>query len=97
MDFGQFLMGQGRAKIRIASLEQLERLRFDLRIQLVMAAAPTLFREQRFRPTSLVRSLEPFDLADAQTQALGGLALLDLSGYPLLQHLGTTNFFGTHL
>ena len=43
MIFGQLLMGEGRPKIRIAIFQPLNRLGFDLAIQLVVAGVTALF------------------------------------------------------
>ena len=97
MHFGQFLVGEGRSKVGVACLEQFKRVVLGLRIELMMAGTPTFLGEQSWIAKASVGFQQPFDLANADVELLGRMALFDAPFVELAHHLSAAQFFLAHV
>ena len=97
MDFGQLLMRQRGTEVGVAGLQQGERTFRGLWIELVVAELPAFLGEQPRGTEAAIAFQQPLDLADAETQLLGGLTLFDPPFVELAHDLDTPKFFLAHL
>ena len=97
MDFGQLLVSEGGSKIGVAGLQQGERTFLGLGIELVVTGLSAFLREQPRGTKPAIAFQQPLDLADAETQLLGGLTLFDLALVESAHDLHTPKFFLAHL
>ena len=97
MDFGQLLVSEGGSKIGVAGLQQGERTFLGLGIELVVTGLSAFLREQPRGTKPAIAFQQPLDLADAETQLLGGLPLFDLALVESAHDLHTPKFFLAHL
>ena len=97
MDFSQFLVSAGGAKIGVAGLQQGECPLLGLWIELVVTGPPAFLGEQPRGTEPAIAFQQPLDLADTETELIGRLTLFELAFVELAHDVHTPKFFLAHL